>query len=40
VSDTMLEGIIRESFVDPLQSPFTFAAYESGLLDPLYAGTA
>jgi hypothetical protein len=40
VSDTMLEGIIHESFVDPLQSPFAFAAYESGLLDPLCGGTA
>jgi hypothetical protein len=40
VSDTMLEGIIHESFVEPLQSHFAFAAYESGLLDPLCGGTA
>jgi hypothetical protein len=36
----MLEGIIHGSFVDPLQSPFAFAACESGLLDPLCGGIA
>jgi hypothetical protein len=39
VSDTMLEGIIHESIVDLLQSSIAFAAYESGLLDPLCGGS-
>jgi len=39
VSDIMLEGIIHESFFDPLQSPFAFVAYER-LPDPLCGGTA
>jgi hypothetical protein len=39
VSGTRLEGIIHESFVDPLHSSIAFAAYESWLHDPLCGGT-